>query len=360
MSHKIIWTKEELEILEKKSKEGLKNSEIQKHIPNKSVDNIKRKRIALGINPRTRWTEDEVEIVRKKISEGYTPKEISDLFLKNRKPGNISWKLSQLGEGFLEIINSAETKICKKCGKRKPRVDFDFKNTKRRVCKKCGYKDHKLYIKKNHEKVDEYMQKYREDNKEKFKKLGRDYYQKNNDSRREKQRNYYFENRDSQLDWHKKYYRKNKESIRERKNEWRREKLATDGVMRLRYSFSRRFRQCLKRKNLSKERKNVFEHLDYNLGELREHLERQFYNEMSWDNYGENWEIDHRWPATKFDYKTVTDESFRWCWSLENLQPLDPKTNLIKSDRLILSHIKELSFFDKCIINYRDQLEEKL
>ena len=360
MGYKIQWSDEELSMLYSKSEEGLKNAEIQNFIPSKSVDHIKRKRIQLGINPRKMWTREEVDLVQEKVRDGYTPKEISEQFLKHRKPANISWKLAQTGETFLETINSSETKVCRKCGERKPRAKFDYKETKRRVCNSCMYEDHKIYIEGRKDEIDAYMQDYRDANREHLKDLDRKNYKKNRDERLAWQKQYYEENKEEQLEWHKQYYKENKDAIQVRKNEWRREKLRTDGAMRLRYSFSRRFRQCLTRSKISKEKKSVFKHLNYNLMELKTHLEKQFHDDMSWDNYGKEWEIDHRWPTTKFDFKKVTDESFQWCWSLENLQPLDPATNLKKRDRLIYSHIKHLSFFEKSIVGYENELEQDL
>ena len=65
----------------------------------------------------------------------------------------------------------------------------------------------------------------------------------------------------------------------------------------------------------------------YTLDDLITHLEKQFTSEMSWNNYGLYWEIDHRIPKSWFDYKTAEDEEFKKCWALENLQPLEKLLN---------------------------------
>jgi len=72
----------------------------------------------------------------------------------------------------------------------------------------------------------------------------------------------------------------------------------------------------------------------YNLEDLKEHLENQFEDGMTWDNYGD-WHIDHIIPKSHFDFTDPEDEEFQECWALENLQPLWAEENLKKSDKLI-------------------------
>lgn len=48
---------------------------------------------------------------------------------------------------------------------------------------------------------------------------------------------------------------------------------------------------------------------------------------MSWDNYGEYWEIDHIIPKSQFDFTSYNDIGFQICWSLMNLRPLTVSEN---------------------------------
>jgi len=59
----------------------------------------------------------------------------------------------------------------------------------------------------------------------------------------------------------------------------------------------------------------------YTNAELLEHLERQFINGMTWDNYGSVWHIDHVKPLDHFNYKTSKNKQFRKAWALSNLMP---------------------------------------
>jgi len=71
----------------------------------------------------------------------------------------------------------------------------------------------------------------------------------------------------------------------------------------------------------------------YSLDELKLHLESQFTEGMSWENYGK-WHIDHIIPLSSFDIQNYDDKSFKKCWSLENLQPLWAEDNLKKSNKV--------------------------
>jgi len=72
----------------------------------------------------------------------------------------------------------------------------------------------------------------------------------------------------------------------------------------------------------------------YTVDQLRVHLEKKFAPDMTWDNHGTHWHIDHKIPIAAFNFKTPDDIDFKKCWSLKNLQPLESKANLIKGPRL--------------------------
>lgn len=68
----------------------------------------------------------------------------------------------------------------------------------------------------------------------------------------------------------------------------------------------------------------------YTVQELRDHLERQFTDGMSWENIGK-WEIDHIVPVKAFNIKKECDEEFNACWALSNLRPMWKPDNRKKS-----------------------------
>ena len=73
--------------------------------------------------------------------------------------------------------------------------------------------------------------------------------------------------------------------------------------------------------------------VDYTLKNLMGHLEKQFDDNMNWDNYGNFWHVDHIKPRSLFKYTSPEDLEFKKCWSLENLQPLERIANIRKGNR---------------------------
>jgi 5-methylcytosine-specific restriction endonuclease McrA len=73
--------------------------------------------------------------------------------------------------------------------------------------------------------------------------------------------------------------------------------------------------------------------IGYSIDDLIRHLEKQFDSNMTWENYGIYWHLDHIKPRSLFKFETPEDIEFKKCWALENLQPLEAKENRIKSNK---------------------------
>lgn len=86
--------------------------------------------------------------------------------------------------------------------------------------------------------------------------------------------------------------------------------------------IKRRINDCIK-----KNRKSTKDILDYTVEDLKTHLESKFTSGMTWENHGE-WHIDHIVPVSNFKFKSIDDEDFKKCWSLDNLQPLWATTEI--------------------------------
>lgn len=68
----------------------------------------------------------------------------------------------------------------------------------------------------------------------------------------------------------------------------------------------------------------------YSIDKLMRHLEKQFDGEMSWENYGIVWHIDHIVPLSALNFEKPEDRDFKIAWGLKNLRPLMASDNLRK------------------------------
>lgn len=80
-----------------------------------------------------------------------------------------------------------------------------------------------------------------------------------------------------------------------------------------------------------------------NIKEMVKNLESQFDENMTWENYGIYWDIDHILPKCLFDFSDM--EQIRACWSNENVRPLRKEENALKSDTIDIKLIEEYELF---------------
>ena len=142
------------------------------------------------------------------------------------------------------------------------------------------------------------------------------------------------------------YSRKNPEKSRENHKRWRSENRARlRDYDRERYNenITRRITQNLRSRtrmvlNGVSKSSSTMALLGCTAEEYRKHLEDQFQEGMSWDNYGNPngdhtkcWHVDHIRPCASFDL--TQEDQQRACFHYTNLQPLWAKENLSKGDK---------------------------
>jgi len=212
-----------------------------------------------------------------------------------------------------------DTKHCPKCGEDKPTTnkffgrEKDAKDGLAPYCKVCKSAIDKVYREKNKAKVNEQKRAYYRDNAERIK---------------EKSRNYYEDNRQERI----------AKSVAYKKQRRR-----DDPTFRLRERISNAIYCVLFRDNHTGKRSSTWEHLPYTPVQLREHIESQFEDWMTWDNYGSHWHIDHIYPQSRLPYDSFDHPNFQKCWALENLQPLEKFENLRKSNKIIFNKLLDKS-----------------
>jgi hypothetical protein len=159
------------------------------------------------------------------------------------------------------------------------------------------------------------------------------YYLKNREKRLQYFSDWQKNNRDYLNDYHQKWRDENIEKHRKYKRDYERNRKATDPLYKLISNFRTAIYQVLKESNVDKN-EHYFDILPYSQEELIQHLENQFTDDLTWDNYGE-WHVDHIIPISSFNIREMGDEEFIKCWSLENLQPLWGEENIRKSNSIL-------------------------
>jgi hypothetical protein len=122
-----------------------------------------------------------------------------------------------------------------------------------------------------------------------------------------------------------------KERERKRHREWvakcKKEKRPFILRKRVRHTISGRLRRKIK-KGLTKSG-----FVDFDTQKTIAHIQSKFRAEMSWENWGKVWEIDHIIPLKRFDLHNLVQSKMANHWS--NLQPLFTQENRSKGAKFV-------------------------
>jgi len=124
----------------------------------------------------------------------------------------------------------------------------------------------------------------------------------------------------------------NDPTVKARRAEQIRERRRADIVFKLNDQISSSLRHALRNNKNGYHWESL---TGYTLDDLMQHLQGQFTEGMTWENYGQRgWTIDHIIPISVFNFTQPTDIDFQRCWALENLRPMWHVQNIAKSNRL--------------------------
>lgn len=179
--------------------------------------------------------------------------------------------------------NEIKTKICNCCLKDKELNEFfkhkGYEDGLQLRCKLC-FKEIRI---KTREKYSEYNKNYSKINKEK------------------------------QLNYAKKYIKK---------------RYKEDSAYRLKRITQSRIFRVLQRLKVTKSRGTI-KLLGCSSKEYKIYIEKLFLPEMTWDNHGVIWEVDHIIACATFDL-SIPEEQFK-CFHYSNTQPLFKTTEIAKN-----------------------------
>ena len=130
-----------------------------------------------------------------------------------------------------------------------------------------------------------------------------------------------------------------KDDYREKQNTYKRDRYANDLHYKLQTVFRNRIRYFVKGGN-TKGNEKYETLLACSWDTLREWLESNFTDGMTWENYGTLWHIDHTMPCSVFDLSI--EENQRVCFNWSNLAPMLGPENLSKSNKINMALVTKL------------------
>jgi len=213
-----------------------------------------------------------------------------------------------------------------------------------KFCYKC--KKEKSEFAKGQLECKDCNKEYRVLNKNRLNEQNRRYYYLNKKKIDDKSKKYQEDNKSRLIEYRKEYRQKNKKHHNDWTKEYRKNRYHNDEVFRIKTIISVIISKSLN-KNKIKTSDILMYYVGYSIQELREHIEKQFEPWMTWHNQGKynpntwndldqstwTWQIDHIIPKSKLHYTSLYDDSFKKCWSLENLRPLSSKRNVMDGNR---------------------------
>lgn len=208
-------------------------------------------------------------------------------------------------------------KTCSKCHNALPSEKFSKDRHKAdglsTICKSCK---------------SAYRKSYYAENAERARKEANDWHHKNKEYANARSREYYEKNLDKFKAARKAKYWKDPESAKRYVKDYNRERARIDPVFRIRMRCRKRIWEAFAGKGYSKKTR-TFNMIGCTPEELLRHLEGQFSDGMTRENYGE-WHIDHIIPLASAE----TEEEVISLCHYSNLQPMWASDNLAKGARI--------------------------
>lgn len=138
--------------------------------------------------------------------------------------------------------------------------------------------------------------------------------------------------------WRKANYQKKREKIIKQTNQYKKDRMKVDPAFKMQRKLGSRIYQAFKSQNKKKNERSM-KYIGCTSSFLKEWLESQFTEEMTHENYGSYWHIDHVKPCSSFDLSK--EDEIAECFNWRNLQPLKGEENLSKSNKICQTTIEE-------------------
>jgi hypothetical protein len=189
----------------------------------------------------------------------------------------------------------------------------------------------KEYYKKNRIKLAKKNLEWRIKNKEHYEKYHKEYRINNKGIINQRMKKYYKNNVVAVLKKNNDWYLKNIECRKKYANNYYNKKYHSDALFKLARNTKSLLSYHLKSIKINKNGRQWETMLGYTREELNKHLDMQFTPPMNIFNHGSFWHIDHKIPLSYAKNEKELIELFQ----LDNLQPLEGKENIRKSNKVI-------------------------
>jgi hypothetical protein len=142
---------------------------------------------------------------------------------------------------------------------------------------------------------------------------------------------YWIKTKEEQTARHKIWRNTNREHFNEYNRiymkHWEKNQRETNPTFVLLKNLRNRLWQALKSQSVDKS-KRTMELCGCTIEELHDYLEKKFTPEMTWENYGSYWHVDHIIPCASWDFTNMDEQMM--CFHYLNLQPMNASENCSK------------------------------
>jgi hypothetical protein len=187
----------------------------------------------------------------------------------------------------------------------------------------------KAYREANPEKVAAQKKAWCETNRAKLSAIRKARYALNSEEILARKRFHYAADPEKTQARNRAWHTANPEKVLAYRREYYRQRLVGDPEFRLLKNLRTRINMAIHQGSRSARTRDI---LGCTIPELRAHLEKQFRQGMTWENYGPVWHVDHIKPCAKFDLLDPAQQ--QECFHYTNLQPLFAEENLRKGARV--------------------------
>jgi hypothetical protein len=174
----------------------------------------------------------------------------------------------------------------------------------------------------------------------------------------------YYENREENISKNKKYKQENKEKVNETRRKYMKKLMENPEE-----KIKRNMKSLISSKLRNSKSRHTSDYLGKGMKDIISWIEYNMEQDMTWENYGSYWEIDHSLPISLFDVLKENEMILCFCWM--NLMPMlkfenNRKSNKIDIQRIeyqkerLKKYIEQLPVFEEEVVEFIKLYDSKV